>query len=294
MLRILPISIILILTGIIVGLNMQTTPDARTRPTSDMQASSPLPSDALEKKLSQLQTRMNQLETTLNTEIESRKKTSVQLNELKLAMIGTSISNIKTSKENEISNEDSENKTQLAATDVTKPRLTETQRNKNILVAMGVDSNNASRIQRLAEKKELDQLYLRNTASREGWFGTEKYFEKTRELDLKSNIYRDELGDDKYDQFLYKAQMTNRITIQSVLAESPAELTGLQSGDFILSYDNKRVFNWTDLTALTANGEAGESVPIEVKRNNQTFQYFIARGPLGIRLNSERVDPASP
>ena len=286
MLRILPIAIILVLCGIIIGLNMQATPDASLVPLSQpMPKINPV---KINEKLSQLQTKIEELEASLNTEIKQHKNTITQLSTLQLAL-KTQTDEHKTDDSGESKKEE-----KMTLTDVKEPRLTEAQRNKNILVQMGIDNDNANRIQRLAEKKEMDQLYLRNTASREGWFGTEKYFEKTRELDLQSNIYRDELGDDKYDMFLYASQLTNRITIQSVLSESPAEIAGLQSGDFILSYNNKRVFNWSDLTALTANGEVGESVPIEVQRENQTFQYFITRGPLGIRLNSERVNPNLP
>lgn len=289
MLRILPTAIILILLGIIVGLNLQATPEIKTPPpTASLLA---ITTSELKTQLSDLQTKVSQLETSLNNEIARHKKTNLQLNELKHAFTLASNNNAPDKTEND---DDLIAKSKALITDVTKPRLTEAQRNKNILITIGIDDNSANRIQRLAEKKEMDQLYLRNTASREGWFGTEKFFEKTRELDLKSNIYREELGDEQYDQFLYASQLTNRITIQSVLSESPAENTGLQAGDYIISYDNQRVFNWSDLTALTTNGEDGESVPVEVKRNNQTFQYFITRGPLGIRLSSERIDPRLP
>ncbi|MDH5258178.1 MAG: PDZ domain-containing protein [Gammaproteobacteria bacterium] len=286
MLRLIPFAIILVLSGVIVGLNIQTTPDNQPQPL-------PAPSikitpDNRGEKLNQLQQKVERLEKNLDTEIENRSKLNKQLTSLTLA-----INALKEAK-NEIPSSMNDGTNGQTLTDVNEPRLTEPQKNKNILVSMGVNNENASRIQRLAEKKEMEQLYLRNTAVREGWFGTEKYFEKTRELDLKSNIYREELGDDKYDQFLYASQLTNRITVQSVLSESPAEIAGLQSGDYILSYDSKRVFNWSDLTALTANGAAGESVPVEVQRNGQVLQYFIARGPLGIRLSSERINPNLP
>ncbi len=287
--RILPIAIILILSGIIIGLNIQPTPDAKPLPALHLPTAYTSDNADINEKLSLLQTQVTRLETSLNTEIESHKKTRTKLDELNHTLALTMSNAVSDPKE---TNEEKGSK--LTTSNNSKPRLTEAQRNKNTLITIGIDDDNANRIQRLAEKKEMDQLYLRNAASREGWFGTEKYFEKTRELDLSSNIYREELGDDKYDQYLYASKLTNRITIQSVLSESPAESTGLQSGDYILSYDNQRVFNWSDLTTLTTNGEAGESIAIEVQRNNQTFQYFINRGPLGIRLSSERVAPNSP
>jgi len=276
----------LIVLSIVVGLNIQPTPLATPSPSA---------SNNIDKKFSQLQSKIEQLETALNAEIENHNNTRKQLAELNLALKQAIKQTLKTEINSAQSNgTDNSEKNEQTLANVNEPRLPESQRNRNILISMGVDSHDANRIQQLTEKKEMEQLYLRNTAAREGWFGTEKYFEKTRELDLESNIYREELGDDKYDQFLYSSQLTNRIVVQSVLSESPAENTGLLAGDYILSYDNKRVFNWSDLTALTANGEVGENIPIEVQRNDQVFQYFIARGPLGIRLNSERVSPNQP
>jgi len=291
--RIIPTAIILILIGVIVGLNIQPTPNTFPSNLPKVQSSSDSEINIaqINTKINELQSRVNHLENSFNAEIDRHKITADQLTSLKLAMNSFKKEIHNASPTPPLSNnKSSENKPKPENTTLQR-QLTQPERNKNILLSMGVDSENASRIQRLSEKKEMDQLYLRNTAVREGWFGTEKYFEKTRELDLKSNIYREELGDDKYDQFLYESQLTNRILIQSILAGSPAENAGLQSGDYILSYDNTRVFNWSDLTALTANGEPGESVPIEVERSSQTFQYFITRGPLGIRLNSERVKP---
>jgi len=280
MLRILLIAIILSFAGLVVGLNLQTTPPSdklpATNPSKNTQAN-------LYKKLSLLEEKLQILENKLTGEIEKHNITRAQLNALK-SSINT---NIQTNKPQAQSNEN-------AFTDTSNNTLPESQRNKHTLLAMGIDNETANRIQRLAENKEMEQLYLRNTAIREGWFGTEQYFEKSRVLDLSSNIYRQELGDEKYDQFLYSTNRTNRITIQSVLSESPAENAGLQAGDYILSYDNQRVFNWSELTALTANGEAGEDVAIEIQRDGQVFQYLIARGPLGIRLSSERINPNSP
>jgi len=287
MLHIISIAIVLLLGGIIIGLNINPTPDtpAMVLPAPENGVGN------LTQTVQTLESRIAQLEMDLSQEINKRQSLEKNLSELNTALQQGNIKN--QTNDDEDSGENNLNQEQTL-TDVNEPKLTEPERNKKILLAMGVNNENAERIQQLAEKKEMEQLYLRNKAVREGWFGTEKYFEKTRELDLSSNIYREELGDDAYDKFLYASHLTNRITVQSVLSESPAETAGLKPGDHILSYDNQRVFNWSDLTTLTANGEAGETVPLEVKRNEQTYQFFITRGPLGIRLSSERVNPESP
>jgi len=276
---------LLALAGLIVGLNLNTSENTITAPSP---ISINQDTSHLQEKLNRMQVQIDDLTSQLHHGQTQIVKNNEQLNALKNKLAGFSesaaIDEIDKSGKSDLN----EN---VTLSNVNEPKLTEAQRNKNILVSMGVDIESAERIQRLAEKKEMDQLYLRNKASREGWFGTEKYFEKTRELDLKSNIYREELGDDKYDQFLYSSHLTNRITVQSILAESPAELAGLEAGDHILSYNNTRVFNWSDLTSLTAAGEIGENVPIEIQRNSQISELYISRGPLGIRLTSERVDP---
>lgn len=294
--RLIPYAIILLLIGVIIGLNVQPTPSPPlTVPLSSDNIGAPYNkhnaelTQQLTAQFTLLQNRVKDLEQDLTGE---REKNSNILSQLTLLQKNiTELNEISSDKSTDDEPSLSHVNDGLKIPDVTAPRLTQAQRNKKVLLTIGVGDDNALRIQRLSEKKEMDQLYLRNTAAREGWFGTEKYFEKTRELDLSSNIYREELGDDKYDLFLYSSQLANRITVQSVLSGSPAENSGLQSGDYILSYDNQRVFNWSDLTSLTANGEAGENVEIEIQRNGQVFQYFIERGPLGIRLSSERIDP---
>lgn len=286
MIKIVLFASIFAMLGLIAGLNIEPTPSV-SQPLS-INHPAEVDTTVLLNNIRQLQSRIEQLEEQLNQEITTQKQTQIQL-----ANLDQTISQLQNTRREKEKLEKEINPA-LISQNVNEPAQTESEKNKKILLGMGISEESASRIQRLAEKKEMEQLYLRNTAVREGWFGTEKYFEKTRELDLSSNIYRDQLGDEKYDQFLYESQLTNRIKIQSVLSESPAEAAGLQADDYILSYGNQRVFNWSDLTYLTANGENGENVPIEIQRNGQIFQYFIPRGPLGIRLVSERIPPNLP
>jgi S1-C subfamily serine protease len=72
------------------------------------------------------------------------------------------------------------------------------------------------------------------------------------------------------------------VGVQNVLASSPAERSGLKPGDEVVAYDGKRVFDIRDLNALTYAGTAGESVSVSVRRDGQTLQLTMPRGPLGI------------
>jgi S1-C subfamily serine protease len=67
-----------------------------------------------------------------------------------------------------------------------------------------------------------------------------------------------------------------------VLASSPAEKAGLQAGDQIVSYAGTRVFDMRELESLTRQGNPGEAVTVEVKRNGQSVQVQVQRGVLGV------------
>ena len=72
----------------------------------------------------------------------------------------------------------------------------------------------------------------------------------------------------------------------AILSSSPAENSGLKAGDRIIGYAGERVFNVRDLNKLTVQGEAGESVLLEIERDGEPIQLTIPRGPIGI--NSDR------
>jgi S1-C subfamily serine protease len=137
----------------------------------------------------------------------------------------------------------------------------------------------------------MQQLYLQNQARREGWYGTRRYFEELRKSEGKENIYRQELGDDQYDKFLFESGQNNRVIATDVLSGSPAEKVGIKSDDIILSYDGKRIFSWNDLTTATAEGDPQQLARIEVIRDNQPIEFYLKRGPIGIRLGSKKIQP---
>ena len=72
---------------------------------------------------------------------------------------------------------------------------------------------------------------------------------------------------------------------------SAAADNGLQANDVIYRYAGERVFNSRELRELTAAGFAGETVPVEVQRNGELLLFYLPRGPVGVRLNLDRVSP---
>ncbi len=55
--------------------------------------------------------------------------------------------------------------------------------------------------------------------------------------------------------------------VSQVIADSPAERAGLQTGDVIIRYDNQRVDEMRDLPRLVANTQANSEVTLDIWRN---------------------------
>ncbi len=168
---------------------------------------------------------------------------------------------------------------------------TEKAKEQEVLQSLGLDAAQTEQLQQRAESVEMEQLFLRNKAIREGWVGTEKYFIESQQLQNSTNTTRETLGEQDYDLYLFKLGTPNRVFVQSVIAHSPAEQAGLQAGDIIYRYGSDRIFSWSDLTTATTQGEASETVRLEAEREGKHFEVYLPRGPLGIRLESKIIDP---
>ncbi|MEM7292338.1 MAG: PDZ domain-containing protein [Pseudomonadota bacterium] len=137
----------------------------------------------------------------------------------------------------------------------------------------------------------MERLYLRDTALREDWIGTDRYNEALDELQNREQAFRVELGDDDYDRYLYASGSSNRVRIDSVIPGSPAQSAGLQAGDTIRSYDDFSIFNIGEVQTSTSSGVAGEYIRIDYERDGELAYSYIPRGPLGVNLRSFRKEP---
>lgn len=140
-------------------------------------------------------------------------------------------------------------------------------------------------------QQQMELLYLRNQAMREGWINTPQYSQEVRELRSGVASMREEIGLDSYDRFLFATGQSNRIVVNSVIDSSPAQAIGLQPGDTIFSYDSNRMFSVGDLRAATTVGEPDVSVVMEVIRGGQLIAFEITRGPVGVTLGTARIEP---
>jgi len=163
--------------------------------------------------------------------------------------------------------------------------------NLDNLVKGGIDPSLAEDIVRRKNSIELKRLALQDRATREGYLNTQQYFDELEEINSDDVSLREELGDEKYDEYLFNSKQNNRIKISSVMLGSAAEQTGIQKDDVVISYDNNRMFTWQELKDATSEGQLGEYVAISIYRNGEIYSFSVPRGPLGVQLGATRLEP---
>lgn len=159
------------------------------------------------------------------------------------------------------------------------------------LVAAGFAEETVREYQAGLDQMELDRLYLRDIATREGWINTARFREENEALRLEAGNTREKYGEEFYDWMLYTTGHNNRVEVGSVMVGSAAEDVGLRGGDQVVSYDGERVFSPSELRDATVSGEPGELVPVEVTRNGRPVRVMVPRGPLGVRVEQASVEP---
>ena len=226
------------------------------------------------------------LQARLNQEIDKR-----QALEKKIALLEKSVATA-APKNNENDNQPS----QVSETDQSPHQFNATSGNTNwfneeALVDAGVDPTRVSYLKDAFEQAEMEKLYLRDQATREGWMGTKRYQDAAKKIADRTSSLRSELTGPEYDAYLYATGRSNRVIVESVLGGSPASNAGIEAGDTILRYDNKQIYSWSDLTTATSEGDPNATVMVTVERNGQQQQLYVPRGPLGIRLTTDSVAP---
>ncbi|MDH5300003.1 MAG: PDZ domain-containing protein [Gammaproteobacteria bacterium] len=155
---------------------------------------------------------------------------------------------------------------------------------REVLKQLGLSSTERQSIKNQIDASQLAHLNLRNQAMREKWYGTERFYNAMRQLPSEYSIYRSLLGDDKFDRFLFLSDHPNRVGVRSIMAGSTAAQHGLLEGDVIVSYAEKRIFDWNELSHATTEGKLGEQVRVELQRDDEMMDVYLPRGPLGITL----------
>ena len=158
------------------------------------------------------------------------------------------------------------------------------------LLDSGMDGSLVSELKSTFERLEMERLYLRDQAAREGW-DRERIRNEMQLLESTEDDLRERLGESAYDAYLYASGQTNRVAVSSVLESAQAGQAGIKPGDHIIRYDSQPIYNWRELRSATTSGNIGDSVEVEVDRDGETLQFYLMRGPLGIRMDALRVAP---
>ncbi len=159
------------------------------------------------------------------------------------------------------------------------------------LIAAGIDVFTAEDIAYKQSETQLKRLELRDTALREDFMGSDRYREELAKIRQSEIRIRDEISDESYDRYLFYTGQSNRIAVSSVMLGSAAEQSGIHPGDLIVRYENEPLYNYRDLREATIQGERGEIIDLTVVRDGSLITVSIPRGPLGVRLNSVRMNP---
>lgn len=166
--------------------------------------------------------------------------------------------------------------------------------NPEILLQAGLTQVEIDELYQRFETIELERLYVRDAATRDGWIGKPRFKRRMRELDKRYRALGDEYGEETYDWILYAAGSKNRILVTRVMQGSAAEDVGLEAGDIVLRYDDQRIFDSRALQQATTSGEVGETVALDVLRNGELIRVYPPFGPLGVHLGSILVKPVPP
>lgn len=145
------------------------------------------------------------------------------------------------------------------------------------LVEAGFDQFQAEEIVRTTEEMQMDLLNARFEASQTGEDFNAGEMQAQAIADLRTS-----LGDTDYERYLEATNQSTNVGVSNVLASSPAEIAGMQSGDEILSYNGERVFSTNDLNRLTSSSVTSGNVVVEVMRDGQSVSLSMPTGPIGI------------
>lgn len=159
------------------------------------------------------------------------------------------------------------------------------------LIAAGIDVFTAEDIAYKQSETQLKRLELRDAALREDFMGSDRYREELAKIRQSEIRIRDEISDESYDKYLFYTGQSNRIAVSSVMLGSAAEQSGIHAGDVIVRYENEPLYSYRDLREATIQGERGEIIDLTVVRDGALITVSIPRGPLGVRLNSIRMNP---
>jgi hypothetical protein len=167
-----------------------------------------------------------------------------------------------------------------------RPRAFDPQR----IIAAGFSPSDVERFRSRVSSLQLDRLYLRDQAQREGWLDSPSFETESRRIDEELAGLRED-DEQLYDWMLFAQGQPNRVAVTEVLAGSAAESAGLEPGDLIVRYDGALILSPGDLRGATSAGQAGTQVEVELQRQGERVRVFLPRGPVGVAVEAHSLAP---
>jgi hypothetical protein len=154
------------------------------------------------------------------------------------------------------------------------------------LAELGIPEHEIERLREAWDAKEMEILYLRDQAMREGWARKPRFQAQSGRIE---HALRERLGDDDYDRVLCATGNNNRPRVQGVLSGSPAETIGLRGGDVVYAYNGSRVFRPQDLPRAVVDTDLRTVVTLDIVRDGEPQRLRVPAGPMGVQLGAARV-----
>jgi hypothetical protein len=164
----------------------------------------------------------------------------------------------------------------------------------SILLAAGFEPGEVADVRQRLDEIELERLFVRDQAGREGWLQTQRFWDEAIRLSRQQLELRDEYGDGAYDWILYAMGSDNRVVAKGVIQDSPAFQVGLEAGDVIVAYAGQRILSAHELQRAVLDGEPGDNVALDIERDGESMRFYFPVGPIGIRLDTIRQAPRNP
>jgi len=160
------------------------------------------------------------------------------------------------------------------------------------LAQSGLSSSEVERFRARVSAIELERLYLRDQAQREGWLDSPRFAMESGQIDEELAGLRGEFDEDLYDWMQFAEGRPNRVTVTEVLSGSAADLAGVRPGDLIERYDERLVLSPEELRVATSAGQSGSQVEVVLQRDGETLRVFLPRGPIGVKLEPRSIAPS--
>jgi hypothetical protein len=163
------------------------------------------------------------------------------------------------------------------------------------LIAVGLAPDRADWILQRESELRYESMQARFEARNSG--ASQDFFDAA--LNSESML-RAEIGDTEYEMYLEANNRPTAVSISGVMAsspgeraglqtgDSPGERAGLQTGDQIVNYDGQRVFSTWELVQQTMGGGGEGTVVVDLLRDGAPIQIVLPRGPIGVEVGRSR------